>query len=52
MGSSKDEIQTKIRERMNKVSIEDISDEHIKEHYLRLADFKGISKEEFKSRRN
>lgn len=35
---------------MNKVSIEDISAEHIKEHYRRLADFKGISKEEFKSR--
>lgn len=35
---------------MNKVSIEDVSREHIKEHYRRLADFKGISKEEFKSR--
>jgi len=35
---------------MNRVSIEDISAEHIKEHYRRLADFKGISKEEFKSR--
>jgi hypothetical protein len=35
---------------MNKVSIEDISAEHIKEHYRRLANFKGISKEEFKSR--
>jgi len=35
---------------MNKVSIEDISAEHIKEHYRRLADFKGISKEELKSR--
>jgi hypothetical protein len=35
---------------MNKVSIEDISAEHIKEHYRRLADFKGISKEDFKSR--
>jgi hypothetical protein len=35
---------------MDKVSIEDISEEHIKEHYRRLADFKGITKEEFKSR--
>ncbi len=35
---------------MDRVSIEDISAEHIKEHYHRLADFKGISKEEFKSR--
>jgi len=35
---------------MNRVSIEDISAEHIKEHYRRLADYKGISKEEFKSR--
>lgn len=35
---------------MDRVSIEDISAEHIKEHYRRLADFKGISKEEFKSR--
>ena len=35
---------------MNKVSIEDISAEHIREHYRRLADFKGLSKEEFKSR--
>ncbi|MCZ7357005.1 MAG: hypothetical protein O8C65_08730 [Candidatus Methanoperedens sp.] len=35
---------------MNKVSIEDISAEHIQEHYRRLADFKGISKEDFKSR--
>ncbi|MCZ7382587.1 MAG: hypothetical protein O8C64_13575 [Candidatus Methanoperedens sp.] len=26
------------------------SAEHIKEHYRRLADFKGISKEELKSR--
>lgn len=34
---------------MDKVSIEDISEEHIKEHYRRLADFKGIAKEEFKS---
>jgi hypothetical protein len=35
---------------MDKISIEDISAEHIKEHYRRLADFKGISKEEFISR--
>jgi len=35
---------------MNRVPIEDISAEHIKEHYRRLAEFKGISKEEFKSR--
>ena len=35
---------------MDKVSIEDISVEHIKEHYKRLDDFKGISKEEFKKR--
>lgn len=35
---------------MNRVSIEDVSAEHIKEHYYRLADFKGIPKEEFKSR--
>ncbi len=35
---------------MDKVSIEDISEEHIKEHYRRLADFKGITKDEFKSR--
>jgi len=32
------------------VSIEDISAEHIREHYHRLAEFKGIPKEEFKSR--
>ena len=31
------------------VSIEDISAEHIREHYYRLAEFKGILKEEFKS---
>lgn len=35
---------------MDKVSIEDISAEHIKEHYRRLDDFKGLSKEEFKKR--
>ncbi len=32
------------------VSIEDISAEHIEEHYHRLAEFKGIPKEDFKSR--
>jgi hypothetical protein len=35
---------------MDKVSIEDISAEHIREHYRRLDDFKGLSKEEFKKR--
>ena len=33
---------------MDKISIEDITAEHIREHYRRLADFKGVSKEEFK----
>lgn len=33
---------------MNKVSIEDISSEHIEEHYRRLKDFKGVSKDDFK----
>ena len=33
---------------MDKVSIEDISSEHIEEHYRRLKDFKGATKEEFK----
>jgi len=37
---------------MNKVSIEDVSAEHIDEHYRRLANFKGISKDEFRSRIN
>jgi transposase-like protein len=32
------------------MKVEDIIAEHIKEHYRRLADFKGISKEEFKYR--
>jgi hypothetical protein len=35
---------------MDQVSIEDISAEHIREHYRRLADFKGISKEDFRKR--
>ncbi len=33
---------------MDHVSLEDISAEHLKEHYRRLEDFKGVSKEEFK----
>jgi len=33
---------------MDKVSIEDISSEHIEEHYRRLKNFKGVSKEDFK----
>jgi len=35
---------------MDRVSIEDISAEHIKEHYRRFFDFKGIPKDEFKAR--
>ena len=35
---------------MEKVTIEDISDEHIKEHYERLNTFRGVTKEEFKKR--
>jgi vacuolar-type H+-ATPase subunit C/Vma6 len=35
---------------MDKVSIEDISAEHVKEHYRRLGDFKGVTKEKFKKR--
>jgi hypothetical protein len=35
---------------MDKVAIEDISVEHIKEHYRRLDDFKGLSKKEFEKR--
>ena len=35
---------------MDEVSIEDISIEHIREHYRRLDDFKGVNKEEFKKR--
>ena len=35
---------------MDKVSIEDISEEHIREHLERVKDFKGISKDEFKKR--
>jgi hypothetical protein len=35
---------------MDKISIEDISEEHIREHYRRLKDFKGITKDKFKQR--
>ena len=35
---------------MDKVSIEDISADHIRDHYRRLADFKGLDKEDFRSR--
>ncbi|MEW5759479.1 MAG: hypothetical protein AB1779_01780 [Candidatus Thermoplasmatota archaeon] len=35
---------------MDKVALEDITEEHIREHYARLKDFKGVSKEEFKRR--
>lgn len=35
---------------MDNVSLEDITAEHIKEHYRRLEDFRGISKEEFRDR--
>ena len=35
---------------MDKVPLEDITEEHLQEHYRRLKDFKGVSKEEFKKR--
>jgi hypothetical protein len=35
---------------MDKVSIEDIGADHIREHYRRLDDFKGLDKEDFKAR--
>lgn len=35
---------------MDRVRIEDISAEHIKEHYRRLSDFQGVSKDEFRKR--
>ena len=35
---------------MDKIAIEDISAEHIREHYRRLDDFKGLSKAEFEKR--
>ena len=37
---------------MNKVSLEDVSADHIEEHYRRLANFKGVSKSDFISRIN
>ena len=35
---------------MDKVSIEDVSADHIREHYRRLADFKGLDKDDFRAR--
>ena len=35
---------------MDRVPIEDISADHIRDHYRRLSDFKGLDKEEFRSR--
>jgi hypothetical protein len=35
---------------MDRVRIEDISAEHIKEHYRRLSDFQGVSNEKLKKR--
>jgi len=35
---------------MDMVAIEDISEEHIKEHYRRLETFRGVTKDEFKKR--
>ena len=35
---------------MSHVGIEDLSQEHIKEHYARLRDFQGVPKGEFKAR--
>jgi len=35
---------------MDRVSMEDLSEEHIREHLERLKDFKGISKDDFKKR--
>jgi len=35
---------------MDTVSIEEIAERHIKEHYKRLETFKGISKDNFKKR--
>ena len=35
---------------MEKVTTEDIRAKHIQEHYQRLNDFKGTSKDEFKLR--
>jgi hypothetical protein len=35
---------------MDRVSMEDLSEEHIREHLERLKDFKGFSKDDFKKR--
>jgi len=35
---------------MDKVPIEDVSAEHIREHYRRLGSFRGLSKDEFRKR--
>lgn len=35
---------------MDRVSLEDISREHIREHYRRLGSFEGVPKDEFKAR--
>jgi len=35
---------------MDNVSLEDVTAEHLRKHYRRLDDFKGLSKEDFKKR--
>ncbi len=35
---------------MDNVSLEDVTAEHLRKHYRRLADFKELSKEDFKKR--
>ena len=35
---------------MNSTPLEDFLEDHIKEHYRRLKDFKGIKKDDFKKR--
>ncbi len=35
---------------MDNVSLEDITAEHLREHYRRLDDFKALSKNDFKKR--
>ncbi|MFO8109924.1 MAG: hypothetical protein R6U17_05315 [Thermoplasmata archaeon] len=35
---------------MDNVSPEDVTAEHLRKHYRRLDDFKGLSKEDFKER--
>ncbi|MFO8110042.1 MAG: hypothetical protein R6U17_05930, partial [Thermoplasmata archaeon] len=35
---------------MDNVSLEDVTAEHLRKHYHRLDDFKGLSKEDFKKR--